>query len=76
MRGQFPRIVETLTGPERVLRSRTDSQAELFYKHYLSTPVTSKFLCVVVKVLPGDGFIITAYFTDAMKKGDVLWEMK
>lgn len=76
MQNQRPEITETLTDPDRVLRSRTDAQVELFYKHYPATPVTSKFLCVVVKVLPEDGFIITAYFTDTVKKGDILWEKK
>jgi hypothetical protein len=47
---------------------------ELFYKWYLATPVTTKFLCVVVKVLPDDHFIITSYYTDAVKGGEVLWE--
>lgn len=31
-------------------------------------------MCVVVKVKVDDVFILTAYFTDAIKKGDVLWE--
>ncbi len=74
MKGQVPKIVETLTDPDRVIRSKTDSQVELFFKQYLSTPVTTKFLCVVVKVLTDDSFIITAYFTDKVKKGDIIWE--
>ena len=35
------------------------------------TPVTEKYLCVVVKV-----FIITAYFTDKIKRGEILWKRK
>jgi hypothetical protein len=31
-------------------------------------------MCVVVKVAPPDAFIVTAYYTDAVKKGEVLWE--
>jgi hypothetical protein len=38
------------------------------------TAVTSKFLCTVVKVLPDDNFIITAYYTDTIKQGEGLWE--
>ena len=49
---------------------------ELFYRNYDATPVTKKSLCVVVKVLTDDFYIVTAYFTDAIKKGDVLWERK
>ncbi len=42
----------------------------------VSVPVTKKYLCVVVKVSIGDLFIITSYFTDTVKKGDILWERK
>jgi hypothetical protein len=74
MTGQAPRIAKTLASPDAIVRSRTDVTVELFYKHYQSTPVTTKFLCTVVKTLPEDNFIITAYYTDTVKRGDVLWE--
>ena len=72
----IPRIAETLTNPDKIVRSRTDTIVELFYRHYPSTAtaVTSKFLCTVVKVLPDDNFIITAYYTDTIKRGVSLWE--
>jgi len=41
-----------------------------------NTPVTSKLLCVVVKVKENDFFVVTVYFTDSVKKGEVLWEKK
>lgn len=55
---------------------RSDVQVQLFYRFYLITPVTKKYMCVVVKVLVDDAFIITAYFTDTIKKGETLWEKK
>ena len=76
MTGQGPRIEETLTRPDTIVQSRTDGTVELFYKHYQSTPVTTKFLCIVVKTLPEDNFIITAYYTDTAKRGEVLWEKR
>jgi hypothetical protein len=74
MAGQISRIAETLTDPNQIVRSRTDATVELFYKWYASTPVTAKFLCVVLKALPNAPFMITAYHTDAVKRGEVLWE--
>ena len=74
MVGQTSRIAETLAAPDRIVRSRTDSTVELFYKWYAATPVTAKFLCVVVKAPRDDPFMITAYHTDAVKRGEVLWE--
>ena len=76
MSDQLPRIVATLAHPDQIVQSRTDNTVELFYKHYPSTPVTSKFLCTVVKVLPEDYFVITTYYTDTIKRGDVLWAKK
>ena len=76
MRGQVSKIIETMSGPDIITRSGTDPQVELFYKHYLSTPVTTKFLCVVLKVQTDDNFIITAFFTNTVKNGDVIWEKK
>ncbi|HIE15101.1 TPA: hypothetical protein EYP70_07505 [Candidatus Bathyarchaeota archaeon] len=76
MAGQIDKIQETLLNPDIVIRSRTDPDVELFYRHYEVTPVTEKYLCVVVKILTEDIFIITAYFTDKIKRGEVLWKRK
>ncbi len=74
MTGQISRVEATLARPDTIVRSQTDHTVELFYRHYPSTPVTNKFLCVVVKVSMDDAFIITAYYTDTIKRGDVLWK--
>jgi hypothetical protein len=76
MADQVSRVAETLANPDTIVRSRTDEMVELFYKHYPSTPVTDKFLCTVVKALLSDHFIITVYYTDTIKRGDILWEKK
>jgi hypothetical protein len=76
MSGQMEKVRETLFTPDQIVRSRTDPAVELFYRPYDVTPVTEKYLCVVVKVGAGDAFIVAAYFTDAIKKGEVLWEKK
>lgn len=76
MPGQIEKVEETLLNPDIVVRSITDPDVELFYRHYDITPVTEKYLCVLVKLLVGDLFIITAYFTDTIKRGEVLWKKK
>ena len=76
MFGQIDKIQDTLVNPDMIVRSRTDPDVELFYRHYDTTPVTEKHLCAVVKVLTDDVFIITAYFTDTIKRGKILWEKK
>ncbi len=76
MSGQIDKIRETLSDPEQIVRSITDPDVELFHRHYDTTPVTEKYLCVVVKILIDDLFIITAYFTDTIKRGEMLWKKK
>jgi len=76
MKGQIQKVEESLILPDIVVQSQTDAQVELFYRLYPSTPVTQKFMCVVVKSNPNDCFIITAYFTDSIKQGEVLWKKK
>jgi hypothetical protein len=76
MSGQAEKVDETLLSPDVVVRSRTDQAVELFYRHYNATPVTSKYMCVLVKSTAEDLFVITAYFTDSIKRGDRLWEKK
>jgi hypothetical protein len=76
MANQLNNIADTLADPDRIIRSKTDASVELFYKHYLSTPVSTKFMCIVVKQSGDDNFIITAYFTDSVKKGKAIWEKK
>lgn len=73
MRGQEERITETLSDPEVVVQSESDDTVRLFHRFYGELPVGDKYLCVVVKYLPGDAFVITAYFTDRLKRGETLW---
>ncbi|MBM4306319.1 MAG: hypothetical protein FJ115_01200 [Deltaproteobacteria bacterium] len=73
MYGQIDKIRETLQNPEIVVRSRSDLEAELFYRYYSETSVGNKYMCVIVKGGRQDPFIITAYFTDTMKRGETLW---
>jgi hypothetical protein len=73
MAGMNDAIVETLQAPEAVVASRTDPAVALAYRHYSATPVGDKWLCVVVKYQGEDAFVITAYLTDTVKKGERLW---
>ena len=73
MIGQEHKITETLINPEFIKRSMSNKNVNVYYKNYPKTPVTNKYLAVVVKI-NGENFVITAYFTDRIKKGDLIWE--
>lgn len=69
-------IKETLLEPQRVIQSVSDKDASLYYRFYIGTKVGDKYLCVVVKTIKQDSFILTAYLTDSFKKGDIIWLRK
>src|SRR5689334_8298261 len=73
MRGLEPELVRTISAPQCVIESVSDSDARLYYQWLTGTAVGDKYLCVVVKIDPGDAFVLTAYLTDTIKKGRTLW---
>lgn len=74
MKNQRNKIINTLKNPSEVRRSIKDAKVWLFYKKYKGTPVTQKYMLVAVKLLNNEGFIITAFFTDTIKKGELVWK--
>jgi len=76
MAGMADELERVLQTPSEVRRSRSDDDVRLFYEFYAQTQVGGKWLCVVVKYLPGDAFVITAYLTDTMKAGEIVWPKK
>jgi len=76
MEGLEEAIPDTLESPMEVRLSRSDPSIRLFYRYYENTPVGAKWLCVVVKYLEADAFVVTAYLTDKLKTGDILWPKK
>jgi hypothetical protein len=69
-------LERALQTPSEVRRSRSHDALKLFYQFYARTRVGGKWLCVVVKYLPDDAFVITAYLTDTVKAGETLWPKK
>jgi hypothetical protein len=64
-------VKETIQNPDEVRRSKRDYSVFLYYKKY-----GNWFICVLVRHLNNEGYIITAYVADKMKKGDVIWQRK
>jgi len=64
-------VIETLGSPDEIRKSKKDASVYLYYKKY-----SRWFICVLVRYLNGDGYIITAYVADKVKKGDVVWKKK
>ena len=73
MVGAMSRLEETLRTRDTVVQSAQDEHVHLYYRRYAATPVGDKLLCVVVKSGDDDRFILTAYFTDSVKRGRTIW---
>jgi len=74
MAGQLNKVEETIREPDVVGRSQRNPDIHLYHKHYSTTPVTEKDLLVAIKVTQMEAFVLTAFFTDAIKKGERIWE--
>jgi len=72
MRGQEDKIGETLTYPDAIVQSPADSSVRLFHRFYRELTIGDKHLCVVVKYMEDRAFVVTAFFTDKVKRGAVL----
>lgn len=67
-KGKQKLVMQTLVDPGIIKRSSKDRDVYLYY-HKLD----GKFLCAVTKHENGTGFLITAYLTDKIKEGDIIW---
>jgi hypothetical protein len=72
--GMESAITGTLESPEEVRWSTRDPlQVTLYYRRYTRSIAGDKYMCVVVKILGDDAFVLTAYLTDRIKQGDLIW---
>lgn len=72
MKGREQNVKAALSEPDEVRISRSDPNVYLFYK----TERERRWVCAVTKRLNGEGFLITAYLTDAVKEGTKIWPLK
>jgi hypothetical protein len=63
-----------IAAPLVVVRSRSDDTVLLYYLAAETEQFGPKLLCVVVKHLPSDSFVVTAYLTDKIKVGETIWK--
>ena len=61
-------VIATLSDPLEIRRSTKDQAVLLFYRG-----TASRLLCVVIRRENDEGFLITAYPADSLKKGEVVW---
>jgi hypothetical protein len=63
-------IVATLVSPSEVRQSTKDPSVLLYYR-----PVAPRLLCAVIRAEGDNGFLITAYPADSIKRGEIVWSV-
>ena len=69
MAGQESIVKNTLQTPAQIRVSRSDASVYLFYRQERA----GRWICAVARRLNGEGFLITAYPTEAIKEGVRVW---
>jgi hypothetical protein len=69
MKGRERDVKTALENPDEVRESKSDSAVFLFY----TTDGPKRWVCAVTKRSDQNGFLITAYPTDAIKEGTRIW---
>lgn len=67
MKGKEDIVKVTLQSPDEIRQSITDKDVFLYYKQ------SDKLYCVVVRHAGMEGYLITAYPTDKVKEGIIVW---
>lgn len=76
MKEQLDRIKEVIRQPELVIATVADTSVNVYHRWYTSTPVTQKYLQVAIKLLDEDAFVLTAYFSNRTKRGEIVWQQQ
>lgn len=68
--GLLKELEHALKDPELIKRSVYDANVVLFYR-YCEHIYEGKYMCIVVRL--DEESVVTAYITDRIKSGDVVW---
>ena len=67
MKSKADIVKSVLQMPDEIRQSKVDKDVFLYYKQF------DRLYCVVVKHAGTEGFLTTAYPTEKVKEGDVIW---
>lgn len=60
-------LKEGLEKPDKITDYSYDSSVRYYYKYFKDKQPPKRFLCIAIKYLNGEGYIITAYFEKKIK---------
>lgn len=71
LKGMLKELEGVLENPELIKKSAYNENVVLFYRYYEHI-YEGKHICVVVKL--DNESIVTAYITDRIKRGEIVWK--
>ncbi len=71
MKDRLSDVVNCLMNPDEIRISKTDAEVYLFYQLVKE----GRFICAVVKHVEYNAFLITAYPTNNIKEGSIVWKI-
>ena len=74
MLGEDELIKEALEDPDETRESKEDPKAWLYYKVNPKVDKWNRFIVIIVKLLNGEGFVLTTFFTGIIKEGKLVWK--
>ena len=66
--GHLESVKQALSNPDEIRRSSRDAQVLLFY-----LAGEHRWVVAVARLADSEGYLITAYQTDAIKEGETIW---
>ncbi len=67
MVAELENIKSAVTSPEFIKNSEYDENVRFYYRYYKDRKSHAKYLLTAIKHLNGDGFVITAFYTNKVK---------
>ena len=72
MEDECEKVLETIENPDIIQRG--DRNELMGFKFYEQTPLSSKHIVVIYREKSStDGFILTAYFTNRIRRREIIW---
>lgn len=70
---ELEKVNQTMKSPD-FIRQGNKADTFIFYKFFPETIVSQKYLALVIKYFNTEGVVITGYFTERIRKGEILWK--
>jgi len=73
LQGELEKVNQTMKSPD-LIKQGNRADTFMFHKFFSKTIVSPKYLVLVIKYLNTKGLVPTGYFTERIRKGEILWK--